>query len=75
MTDYFNQPPLWGWQGPAPDDSADAPQRAEKPPLGIEPEHVWKERRALDLMAAIIRNKSNRELADKWMRELKGLLP
>jgi len=50
-------------------------KQAIKPPIGIEPESMWKERRMIDLSAAIGRRcKARLDIPVEWVDELNELL-
>ena len=47
-----------------------------KPPLGIEPDYIWKQKRVMSLIDCISRyNTANRSVEDQWLHELERLLP
>ncbi len=46
-----------------------------KPPLGIEPEHIWRGARMYDLIDCISRHRTaGLPIKDEWMAELRNLL-
>ena len=47
-----------------------------KPPIGIEPEWIWKQKRCFELACTIARyTESGRAVDEKWFLELGRLIP
>ena len=51
-------------------------EKQVKPPLGIEPEWIWKRKRCFELVRAIARyDAANQSVNEEWFRELGRLIP
>lgn len=54
----------------------DKKEQPVKPPLGIEPEWIWKQKRCFELVRAIARyDAANMSVDEVWFTELGKLIP